>query len=78
MVYRNTTIRGPAAIYQTEEGAAPLAREAGRRPPKGQQGLLIITLIALLTKTIIFSKYAHFIPLSHPYTAAWYALFHRE
>ena len=53
MVYRNTTIRGPAAIYQTEEGAAPLAREAGRRPPKGQQGLLIITLIALLTKTVM-------------------------
>ena len=50
MVYRNTTSGDPAAIYQPEEGAASLAREAGRRPPKARQGLLTITLIALLTR----------------------------
>ena len=36
-----------------QEGAAHRAKEAGRRPPKAQQGLLIITLIALLTKTVM-------------------------
>jgi len=49
MVYRNTTIRDPAAINQ-RRGAAPPARKAGRRPPKAQKGLLTITLTALLTR----------------------------